>query len=71
LLGKVDNEAVTVCFGVMQNLVLPKTPIGPVYYSRKLYMSSVLFTMGRIVSKPRMTSIFIHGWNMRIKRILR
>ncbi|KAG7270338.1 hypothetical protein CRUP_034448 [Coryphaenoides rupestris] len=38
LLGKVDNEAVTVCFDMMQNLVLPKTPISQAYYSQQLYM---------------------------------
>lgn len=37
-LGKVDREAVTVCFDTMQNLVLPRTPIGQVYYSWELYM---------------------------------
>jgi len=68
LLGKVDNEAVAVCFDMMQNLVLPKTPIGQAYYSQQqTCMSSVsLSIMGWTVSKPRMTSIFIHGWNMTV-----
>ncbi|KAL2098322.1 hypothetical protein ACEWY4_007529 [Coilia grayii] len=38
MLGKVEHDAVTVCFGMMQNLVLPRTPIGQAYYSRQLYM---------------------------------
>lgn len=38
LLGQSDNAALTVCFDMMQNLVLPKTPIGQAYYSRQLYM---------------------------------
>ncbi|GFN88878.1 hypothetical protein PoB_001538400 [Plakobranchus ocellatus] len=33
----VDNS-VTICFDVMENLVLPKTRIGAAYYSRQLYL---------------------------------
>ena len=32
------EDSVTVCFDVMENLVLPKSPIGQTYYSRQLYM---------------------------------
>ena len=38
LLGKVNHDAVTVCFDMMQNVILPRTPIGQAYYSRQLYM---------------------------------
>ena len=38
LLGRVAEDHVTVCFDMMQNMVLPKTPIGQAYYSRQLYM---------------------------------
>lgn len=38
LLGRVANDYVTVCFDMMQNLILPKTPIGQAYYSRQMYL---------------------------------
>ncbi|RUS70483.1 hypothetical protein EGW08_021756 [Elysia chlorotica] len=38
LLNDVNNASVTVCFDIMENLVLPKSPIGQTYYSRQLYM---------------------------------
>ena len=38
LLGDIRDDSITVCFDMMQNLVLPKTPIGQAYYSRQLYM---------------------------------
>ncbi|KAK0154977.1 hypothetical protein N1851_002695 [Merluccius polli] len=38
LLGRVAEEHVTLCFDMMQNIVLPKTPIGQAYYSRQLYL---------------------------------
>lgn len=31
------GDSFTVCFDVMENLVLPKSPIGQTYYSRQLY----------------------------------
>lgn len=37
LLNNVE-DSVTVCFDVMENQVLPKSPIGQSYYSRQLYM---------------------------------
>ena len=37
-LGTVTQDSMTVCFDVMQNLILPKTAIGQAYYSRQLYM---------------------------------
>lgn len=41
LLNQQENS-VTVCFDIMENLVLPKSPIGQTYYSRQLY----LYVMG-------------------------
>ncbi|KAK0140925.1 Bifunctional epoxide hydrolase 2 [Merluccius polli] len=38
LLGRVAEEHVTLCFDMMQNMVLPKTPIGQAYYSRQLFL---------------------------------
>ena len=38
LLGNIEEDTITVCFDMMQNLVLPKTPIGQAYYSRQLYL---------------------------------
>ncbi|XP_056098814.1 uncharacterized protein LOC130077555 [Rhinichthys klamathensis goyatoka] len=38
LLGRVAKDSVSVCFDMMQNLILPKTPIGQAYYSRQLYL---------------------------------
>ena len=32
------DDSVTVCFDMMQNLILPRTPIGQAYYSRQLYV---------------------------------
>ena len=38
LLNKKQEDGVlTVCFDLMQNQVLPKTPIGDAYYSRQIY----------------------------------
>ena len=38
MLNATNETSVTVCFDMMQNLSLPKTPIGQVYYSRQLSM---------------------------------
>lgn len=32
------DNSLTICFDLMENLVLPRTPIGQAYYSRQLYM---------------------------------
>ena len=32
------EDTFTICFDIMENLVLPKTPIGQAYYSRQLYL---------------------------------
>ena len=37
-MNQVVDGAITVCFDVMENLCLPKSPIGQTYYSRQLYL---------------------------------
>lgn len=63
LLGKVDHDAVTVCFDMMQNLVLPRTPIGQAYHSRQLYM----YVFGVVVhhgkgGKQAMDDVHLYTW---------
>ena len=38
ILNDVSDDDVTLCFDVMENLVLPKTAIGQAYYSRQLHV---------------------------------
>ena len=38
LLDRVAEDHVTLCFDMMQNMVLPKTSIGQAYYSRQMYL---------------------------------
>ena len=38
MLGIFDKHSLTLCFDMMQNLVLPRTPVSQAYYSRQLYM---------------------------------
>ena len=49
MLNATDEASVTVCFDMMQNLSLPKTPIGQAYYSRQLsmYVFGVVVHHGR------------------------
>ena len=37
-LSKTVPDSLTICFDVMENLVLPRTQIGQAYYSRQLYL---------------------------------
>ncbi|GFO04519.1 hypothetical protein PoB_003102400 [Plakobranchus ocellatus] len=39
------NDTLTACFDVMENLVLPRTPIGQAYYSRHMY----LYVLGVVI----------------------
>ncbi|KAL1276037.1 hypothetical protein QQF64_035660 [Cirrhinus molitorella] len=70
LLGQSDNAALTVCFDMMQNLVLPKTPlVRRTTPASSTCTSLVLLSMlGKAASKARMTSIFTHGWNTRTEK---
>ena len=49
MLNATDEASITVCFDMMQNLSLPKTPIGLAYYSRQLsmYVFGVVVHHGR------------------------
>ena len=38
MLGIFEEQSLTLCFDMMQNLVFPRTPVGQAYYSRQLYM---------------------------------
>ncbi len=63
LLGKVDHDSVTLCFDMMQNLTLPRTPIGQAYYSRQLH----LYVFGVVIhhgkgSKPAVDDVHLYTW---------
>ena len=63
LLGQVDHDAVTLCFDMMQNLILPKTAIGQAYYSRQLYM----YLFGVVIhhgtgSKQAVDDVHLYTW---------
>lgn len=57
------NESFTISFDMMQNLVLPKSPIGQTYYSRQLYqyVFGVVRHRGRGVTQ-RKNDIHIYTW---------
>lgn len=38
LMNVASEDTITLCFDMMENQVLPKTPIGAAYYSRQLYL---------------------------------
>lgn len=63
LLGKVDHDSVTLCFDMMQNLTLPRTPIGQAYYSRQLH----LYVFGVVIhhgkgSKQALDDVHLYTW---------
>ncbi len=63
---------VTLCFDMLQNMVLPKTPIGQAYYSRQmyLYLFGVVVHHGvvRTVTRKKMMSISTCGRRMRVAK---
>ena len=65
LLNEVPDDSVTLCFDVMENLVLPKTPIVQVqaYYSRQLYMYifAVVLHRGRGMPQTK-EDVYFHTW---------
>ena len=63
LLGKVNHDAVTVCFDMMQNVILPRTPIGQAYYSRQLYVYvfGVVLHHGK-ESKQAVDDVHLYTW---------
>ncbi len=63
LLGKVDHDSVTLSFDMMQNLTLPRTPIGQAYYSRQLH----LYVFGVVIhhgkgSKQAVDDVHLYTW---------
>lgn len=70
LLGRVAEGHVTVCFDMMQNMVLPKTPIGKAYYSRQmyLYLFGVVVHHGENSHQKKMMSISTCGRRMRVAK---
>ena len=57
------NDSLTICFDMMENLVLPKTPVGRAYYSRQLYLYvfGVVRHLGRNLGQGRET-IDLYVW---------
>ncbi len=72
LLGRVAEGHVTLCFDMLQNMVLPKTPIGQAYYSRQmyLYLFGVVVHHGvvRTVTRKKMMFISTCGRRMRVAK---
>ena len=64
------QDSFTVCFDIMENLVLPKWPIGQSFYSRQLYMYVfVLYTTEDTIShRARMIFICMFGWIIKIQK---
>ena len=57
------QDSITICFYIMENLVLPKTPICESYYSHQLY-PRVLCIARMIVTRAvitKMTFTFMYG----------
>ncbi|XP_035801270.1 uncharacterized protein LOC118469885 [Amphiprion ocellaris] len=56
-------ESFTILFDMMQNMVLPKSPIGQIYYSRQLYQCvfGVFLHHGRIHNQ-RKEDIHLYSW---------
>ena len=63
LLNDTGDTSVTVCFDMMQNLSLPKTPIGQAYYSRQLslYVFAVVVHRGRGNGQPKQ-DVHLYVW---------
>ncbi|XP_065654381.1 uncharacterized protein LOC136080946 [Hydra vulgaris] len=51
LLNDIRPNEITICFDMMENLVLSKLPIGEAYYSRQLY----LYVLGVVVHRGNQT----------------
>ncbi len=63
LLGRVAEGHVTLCFDMMQNMALPKTPIGQAYiHGRCICTCLVLFcTMVRTVTRKK-DDVHLYVW---------
>ena len=63
LMNDTSDASVTVCFDMMQNLSLPKTPIGQAYYSRQLslYEFAVVLHRGRGTGQQKQ-DVHLYVW---------
>ncbi|CAM1328338.1 Uncharacterised protein g9739 [Pycnogonum litorale] len=63
LLNDVVDDTVTICFDIMENLVLPKSPIGQTYYSRQMYyyVFGVIRHYGQGKPQPK-EDIHLYTW---------
>lgn len=56
-----DDSVLTLCFDLMQNQALPKSPIGEAYYARQLW----LYFLGIVKHRPgeqRRNDVFFYTW---------
>ena len=56
------GDTTTVCFDMMENLVLPRTPIGQAYYSRQLYLHVFGVVVHRADGSQRKEDIHLFTW---------
>ena len=58
---------ITVCFDIMENLLLPKTPVGQSFYSRQLYqyVLAIVQHYGKTHLKIQKAYNFTRGVNIR------
>ena len=57
-------DSLTICFDMMENMVLPKTPVGQSYYSRQLYLYlfAVVVHWGKDVHQDKDQDIHLYVW---------
>ena len=58
-----DDSVLTVCFDLMQNQALPKSPIGEAYYARQLWLYFLGIVVHRLNEQQRDDVFFIPGVN--------
>lgn len=68
MLDRVAEGHVTLCFDMMQNLVLPKTAIGQACYLLQMYLYLFGVVVGRTVASKKMVSICMCGRRMRLAK---
>ena len=56
------KDTTTVCFDMMENLVLPRTPIGQAYYSRQLYLHVFGVVVHRADGTQRKEDVHLYTW---------
>ena len=62
LLNDVQPTEITICFDMMENLVLPKLSIGEAYYSRQLYFYVLGIVVHRGNKSQSVNDIFFLTW---------